>query len=239
MSKIKDEFEVYNFYKILGISENATNEQIDAAYKQFIRVYHSDKTGLGDLPVKIANNAKEILKNPVLRTKHNDFIHSEITKANQSPHNNLEEIETLKRGRQEILLANEKLRSDIKKVYDETTVLRGIIIDKKNEIEKLKKSICHYENDIKWRDKVIYNLNTENNNLSNISKELQSKYDDILRLYNNKGKNKLNNAGCVLIFVAVCFITLGFEWLLLGYVSLSIPTILAGSFLLYTALRKR
>ena len=69
-----DIFNGYNFYDVLGVSKNATNEEIDKAHRLFVSMYHSDKTGLGDEPVKLANHAKDVLKDPVKRAKHDKDI---------------------------------------------------------------------------------------------------------------------------------------------------------------------
>jgi len=63
-----------NFYKIFNIPENATDEQIDKAWRELSFIYHSDKTGKSDSDLKLINHIRNVLKNPKKRAAHNAYI---------------------------------------------------------------------------------------------------------------------------------------------------------------------
>ena len=63
-----------NFYEIFNISENATDEQIDKAWRELSSIYHSDKTGKSDNDLKLINHIRDVLKNPKKRAAHDAYI---------------------------------------------------------------------------------------------------------------------------------------------------------------------
>jgi len=63
-----------NFYKVFNIPENASDQQIDEAYKRLVSIYHSDKTGGTDVDVKYINHIRDVLKNPKSRAAHDAYL---------------------------------------------------------------------------------------------------------------------------------------------------------------------
>ena len=59
-----------NFYELLGVNSNATNEQIKKAYKEKAKLYHPDKNGSSEAAnemLKMINKAKDTLLDSVKR----------------------------------------------------------------------------------------------------------------------------------------------------------------------------
>jgi DnaJ-class molecular chaperone len=69
-----------NFYEILGIDTKATKEEIKAAYKKMIQLYHPDKNGdskSANFASRLINRAYEILLDDEKRRKY-DIEHNII-----------------------------------------------------------------------------------------------------------------------------------------------------------------
>jgi len=68
-----------DYYNILGVDKNASQQEIKKAYRQLARKYHPD-VNLGNKEVeekfKKINEAFEVLGNPEKRTQYNQFGHS-------------------------------------------------------------------------------------------------------------------------------------------------------------------
>lgn len=62
-----------NLYKILGVSESASIDEIKKAYRKLAFKYHPDKNPSGEEIFKEINVAYEILKDPEKRQKY-DFM---------------------------------------------------------------------------------------------------------------------------------------------------------------------
>ena len=75
-----------NFYKVFNIPEDATNEQIDKAYRELVFIYHSDKTGMNDIDLKFINHIRNVLKDPKKRAAHDEYIRN-IEKNSSSEKN--------------------------------------------------------------------------------------------------------------------------------------------------------
>ncbi|MBX2842500.1 MAG: DnaJ domain-containing protein [Flammeovirgaceae bacterium] len=62
-----------NYYKILGLNENSTQQEIKSAYKKLAILYHPDKTGgnkIAEEKFKLVNNAYQILSDPQQRAQY-------------------------------------------------------------------------------------------------------------------------------------------------------------------------
>ena len=167
----KSEFDDYNYYKALGIPENATDEQIDKAYKNLVQIFHSDKTGKGDLAVKFANRAREVLKNQELRRSHDSFIHTTSTNSSANNHN----IDTLT-----------KLLNKAKQTHE----------NQKNTILNLKRDLSEKIIQISELENKVYNLNNTNQsdtyqNNNDYEKRIERLVDDLC-LSNTRAINYKN-----------------------------------------------
>ena len=56
-----------DYYKILGINHNATEDDIKTAYRELAKKYHPDKNGGDENTFKSIQNAYDILKDPIKR----------------------------------------------------------------------------------------------------------------------------------------------------------------------------
>ncbi|WP_277998826.1 DnaJ domain-containing protein [Moorella sulfitireducens] len=61
-----------NYYEVLQVSPNASQEVIEAAYKRLAKMYHPD-TGGDEEKMKIINEAYEVLSDPDLRFQYDNF----------------------------------------------------------------------------------------------------------------------------------------------------------------------
>jgi len=65
-----------DYYKILGVGEDATEEEIKRAYRKLAHQYHPDKTGGGDeAKFKEINEAYQVLSDPQKRAQYNNLRH--------------------------------------------------------------------------------------------------------------------------------------------------------------------
>lgn len=65
-----------DYYKILGISKNATQDEIKKAYRKLALKYHPDRNGGSDeneKKFKEANEAYQVLSNPQKRSQYDQF----------------------------------------------------------------------------------------------------------------------------------------------------------------------
>jgi curved DNA-binding protein len=67
-----EQYKQFNCYKILGLAQNATPQEIYHAYKQASLRSHPDRGGSHDEMVKV-NLAHEILSNPIERQAHDIY----------------------------------------------------------------------------------------------------------------------------------------------------------------------
>jgi len=61
-----------NLYENLGLTKNASADQIKAAYKNLANIYHPDKNG-DDVMFKEINHAYRILKDPESKKRYDEF----------------------------------------------------------------------------------------------------------------------------------------------------------------------
>ena len=59
-----------SYYDILGVANNATDNQIRTAYKQMSKSLHPDKNQFGAQLMKQVNQAYETLSNPTMRREY-------------------------------------------------------------------------------------------------------------------------------------------------------------------------
>jgi len=62
-----------DYYKILGISRNASEDDIKKAYRKLAHQYHPDKTGGNEQKFKEVNNAYQTLSNKEKRSQYDNF----------------------------------------------------------------------------------------------------------------------------------------------------------------------
>jgi len=80
-------------YTILGVSSNATTEEIKKAYKKLALQYHPDKSSedkvAAEEKFKLILNAYDVLKNPEEKKKYDDLLnHFVFSNPSQSRNNN-------------------------------------------------------------------------------------------------------------------------------------------------------
>ena len=86
-----------NYYELLGVSQNATQEEIKTAYKKQMKKWHPDinkDNKAVEMSTKI-NEAKEILLDPVKRNDYDEYLNNKIDETynkytrrkNQETHN--------------------------------------------------------------------------------------------------------------------------------------------------------
>jgi DnaJ-class molecular chaperone len=76
-----------NPYNLLGITANATREEINAAYRKFAIKYHPDRTTADEAPRLFAeySEAYEILSDQKLRAAYDQFSHSGLADIQWKP----------------------------------------------------------------------------------------------------------------------------------------------------------
>ncbi len=62
-----------DYYKILGVSKNASEEEIKRAYRKLAHKYHPDKPGGDEKKFKEINEAYQVLSNPEKRAQYDRF----------------------------------------------------------------------------------------------------------------------------------------------------------------------
>lgn len=65
-----------NYYELLEIASNASNEVIKAAYKALIKKYHPDNGELSGEKIRLINEAYTVLSNPRKREEYDLKLHS-------------------------------------------------------------------------------------------------------------------------------------------------------------------
>lgn len=62
-----------DYYKILGVSKNASTDEIKRAYRKLAHKYHPDKGGGDEAKFKEINEAYQVLSNPDKRARYDQF----------------------------------------------------------------------------------------------------------------------------------------------------------------------
>lgn len=62
-----------DYYKILGVGKNASEEEIKKAFRKLAHVYHPDKSGGDEAKFKEANEAYSVLSDKKKRTQYDNF----------------------------------------------------------------------------------------------------------------------------------------------------------------------
>ena len=65
-----------DFYKILEVPENATQEQIEKAYRKLVHIVHPDlkKSTSSEAKMKLVNSANDVLSNPKTRKLYDEYL---------------------------------------------------------------------------------------------------------------------------------------------------------------------
>ncbi|MGI9862891.1 J domain-containing protein [Moorella naiadis] len=66
-----------NYYEVLQVSPNASQEIIEAAYKRLAKMYHPDVGG-NEQKMKLLNEAYEVLSNPINRKAYDEKYYEEL-----------------------------------------------------------------------------------------------------------------------------------------------------------------
>jgi molecular chaperone DnaJ len=67
-----------DYYEILGLSKNASADEIKKAYRKLAVKYHPDKDGGDESKFKEINEAHEVLKDPSKRQRYDQFGHAGV-----------------------------------------------------------------------------------------------------------------------------------------------------------------
>src|SRR6266496_386391 len=67
-----------DYYDILGISKDASADEIKKAFRKLAVKYHPDKEGGDEAKFKEINEAYEVLKDPSKRQRYNQFGHAGV-----------------------------------------------------------------------------------------------------------------------------------------------------------------
>lgn len=163
-------------YKILGVSEDATNQEIDEAYKKLKEKYSRERFYEGDLGNEAARNLTKL-----------ENAYAEIVLERNSRKNTenttvgLDEIEQLiKDGK--ISEAQKKL-DDYSDRNAEWHYLQAVIFYKKNWTNESKKQL-----------EIAMNIDPYNNKYSEAYSKLKQKTDFNERQFNQQGTNSDPNA---------------------------------------------
>src|SRR4030043_599978 len=62
-----------DYYEILGVARNATDEEIKKAYRRLAHKYHPDKQGGNEAKFKEASEAYQVLSDKQKRTQYDQF----------------------------------------------------------------------------------------------------------------------------------------------------------------------
>ena len=124
-----------DYYKILGVSENATMEEIKEAYKRLIKQWHPDRfTGEkkreAEERFKEIQEAYEVLSNPDLRAEYDV-----LRRMEESEYVDFSGREYSKEDAEEVLRNEEKIKSKVRRwgwskdILHKLTLLFGIVKD--------------------------------------------------------------------------------------------------------------
>ena len=77
-----------NYYEILKISKNATDEEIKNSYKKLVKIYHPDlyvgDKNFAEQKIKEINEAYEILSDPKRKAEYDEYLNPPIKPAVES-----------------------------------------------------------------------------------------------------------------------------------------------------------
>lgn len=74
-----------DYYEVLGISKNASADEIKKAFRRAAVKYHPDKEGGDETKFKEVNEAYEVLKDPSKRQRYDQFGHAGVGGASGGP----------------------------------------------------------------------------------------------------------------------------------------------------------
>ena len=71
-----------NYYQILKVSEQATDEEIKSSYKKLVKQYHPDlyagDKDFAEQKIKEINEAYDMLSNPDSKAEYDEYLHPKI-----------------------------------------------------------------------------------------------------------------------------------------------------------------
>lgn len=81
--------EIVDYYRLLGLERNASEEEIKRAYRRLVALYHPDRAGELSPEVReefaevmiLLNKAKEILLDPVKRSEYDRMLEGEVSEG--------------------------------------------------------------------------------------------------------------------------------------------------------------
>jgi DnaJ-class molecular chaperone len=119
-----------DYYNILGVSKNASEQQLKLAYRKLAMTYHPDRTGGDDTKFKQINEAYNTLKDPATRQQYDNPQPQQFHYNTGNMPNNLNDMfENIFRQRHEQHIRNKDLKVAITIKLEDVLTNKDIIID--------------------------------------------------------------------------------------------------------------
>jgi DnaJ-class molecular chaperone len=121
-----------SFYEILGVAEDATQEQIKSSYRELAKKYHPDKNpgdSVAEAKMKEVNEAYSTLSNPEARAEYDRKLRGENVRF---PQNFTELFRSYIRHQSQILEIN--VRISLKEVLEGGTRTKTFIVNRIKEV---------------------------------------------------------------------------------------------------------